>query len=337
MNTLITVIIPAYNAEKYISRAIDSVLKQTHEAIELIVVDDGSIDRTARIVKSYGDKVNYVHQENKGVAAARNRGIENSKGDYIGFLDSDDYILPNMYKKLLYAIDYNNLDMAMCDFLLENENGERVKALDLKKCILDLAEPRDMERGFKYLGNSSCNKLYRRLLIEKIRFPNYKRGEDALFALECLLNSKRIGFLSEALYVYFQNSNSVTKSNIDLNVIDNYKKVHAEKRNLIKEYNKMDILNIVLKDFYVKRFLMYTNAIRMLKDNVNKEIFWKEWLSINKNDFLIDTSLAYTIMVSKNINWVYYCGMLSTGKFLKPMLKRTKNLKFYFNYSAIIK
>lgn len=331
-SVLVSVIIPAYNAEEYISRAIDSVLHQTHKNIEVIVVNDGSQDNTERIVKSYGNnKIRYYYQENQGVALARNYGIEKSKGNYIGFLDADDYVLPNMYATLINDIQKNDSDIAMCNIFLENDQNTRVKILRLNNNTLDLSKPENLTKAFKYIGNSSWNKLYKKAVIKDIRFPRYKRGEDALFILEVLLNSESVSINKEALYIYYQNSSSVTKSGINLEVIDNYIAIHTAKRFLINKYNKNSVLAPLLEDYYVKTFLKYTNAIRQVKNNNNKKVYWLKWKVINEKDFINKTRLKIIIKISSNIDWVYYSGMIITGKFLKPVLDRMKNAKYFIN------
>lgn len=331
MEILISVIIPVYNGEKYISRAIDSLLNQSYKYIEIIVINDGSNDTTDEIVKSYGKQVRYYYQENKGVSSARNLGIENAKGTHIGFLDADDYVLPNMYAILLNDIQKHDSDFAVCNVFLENDQNLRVKTFQLNNVKLDTSKSKDLKKAFKYIGNSSCNKLFKKTIIKDIRFPRYKRGEDALFILEVLLNSKIISINNQALYVYYQNNASVTKSGIDLEVIDNYIAVHNQKRILIRKHNKDSILSSVLEDYYVKTFLMYTNSIRQIIGINNKKQIWLKWKEINKSDFVKNTRLKPILKISSNINWVYYSGMIVSGKFIKPILDRIRNFKYFFN------
>jgi|GEM_PF-6532473 len=328
---LISVIIPAYNAEKYISRAIDSALYQNHKNIEIIVINDGSKDNTEQIVKSYGNTIKYCFQENKGVAEARNFGISISKGDYVAFLDADDYVLPEMYSKMLMQAIHSNSDMVLCGIFLENEKGIRRRAYTYNQTDYDLERTCDLKKAFQIIGNSSCNKIYKKSLISDIKFPKFKRGEDALFVLECLLKMKKISCVNEPLYVYFQNSLSVTKSFITLDVLENYKLVHNEKRKLIKYHNHLHELGEDLQDYYTKYFLMYTNGIRKIRDTDLKKKCWAKWLEMNKKDFIKDTVLKKITDVHENIHWTYYSGMIATGKFIDPVLNRINNLKFYLN------
>lgn len=325
----LSVIIPAFNEERYISRAIDSVFQQTQKNIELIVVDDGSIDNTAEIVKSYGAKVKYYYQQNKGVAAARNFGIENSNGSFIAFLDADDYVLPKMYEKLLIEAQCTNSDIVLCNIYFENRNGLRIKAFNYQECQLDLNKPKYLDKAFRIIGDSCCNKIYRRSLVQGIRFPELNLGEDGLFVLECLLKAKEIYCLNEPLYVYFQNPISITKSGVNYKIIEIYGQFQSRKRELISKYNCIGILNNALQNYYIKSFLIYANSIRQIKDTKERYLCWGKWLIINRDDYLNRTSLSIIIAVSTNIHWVYYVGMIVTCAFIDPLLKRIRNSKYY--------
>lgn len=329
-NAKLSVIIPAFNADKYISRAIDSVLHQTLKDIEFVIVDDGSIDNTANIVKSFGERVKYYYQENKGVAEARNLGKANSNGEYIAFLDADDYVLPETYEKLLKIAQQTNADIVTCNFVLENENGLRRNAFHYLKNEYYLNKRNDIAKAFRILGNSCCNKIYRGSLIQNIRFPNLKIGEDAIFVLESFLRAKKMVYTNEPLYVYFQNSLSVTKDIVNLIRIENYKQIQSKKRELICKYNFNELLESSLQDYYIKTFLMYANRIRRIQSINERHSCWRVWLTSNKQDYLKNTSLRYVISLSENIHWVYYVGMIITGKFIEPVVARLLNIKFYF-------
>ncbi|MDC9721962.1 MAG: glycosyltransferase family 2 protein [Urechidicola sp.] len=328
---LITVIIPAYNSEKFIRRAIDSVLNQLYKNIEIIVIDDGSTDNTAKIIKSYADKVKYIYQENKGVASARNKGIINSNGTYIAFLDADDYVLPNMYKQLIENAHKSNADIVCCNFYQENDLGLRKIAFKKINQNLDLSKSNDLVFAAKHIGNSCWNKLFKRSLIQNLKFPKIKRGEDSLFVLESLLNAKRVVFISNALYVYYQNSLSVTRSNIDISVIENHIYTLNEKKRLVKEYHFQTLLNKGLEKYFYKYFLIFSKAIIRVKDNELREEFWNVWLKENRNNFLKESSLKYISLISTNIKWVYFAGMIFSGRFYFVVKDRINNLKYYFN------
>lgn len=130
---LISVIIPVYNVEKYLHRCLDSVIEQTYKNLEVILIDDGSTDHSGEICDDYAAKdvrIHVIHQENQGVSAARNKGLDTAKGEYIAFVDSDDYILPEMYAKMLECIIENNVDFCVCQWQYEYADGRQVVQKD---------------------------------------------------------------------------------------------------------------------------------------------------------------------------------------------------------------
>lgn len=329
---LISVIIPAFNAESNILNAINSVLQQTHKNVEVLVIDDGSTDNTSDIIKSFGEKITYFYQSNQGVAKARNKGIDMAKGKYITFLDADDYLEPYFIEDLLIHSQSSNSDIIVGNMYLENESKKRLTVFDFKKDVkIELKEKSDYKSGFKIVGNSSCAKLFKRSIIGETRFTKLKLGEDALFTLEILLKSKCIAVDKTPHYVYVQNPTSVTHKKVTQEVVENYIKVNYQKRELINKYGYLKELNGVLNDYYIYNFLMFANIIRKRSDN-NKGEHWDRWLMVNRNDFVKKSfAISLSCFISRNINWVFYTGMLFTGKFYQPLYKRISNLHYYKN------
>ena len=161
MNSLISVIVPVYNAKKYLDRCIQSIINQKYKELEIILVDDGSKDNSLEICKSYADKDNriqVIHKENAGVSAARNTGIEAASGDFIAFVDSDDYIDENMYFNMMQKASEYNCDLVMCDCYKVRGNN---------KCIFT----HDIISGFydkEQLYKEYFDKL---LMLDSINYP----------------------------------------------------------------------------------------------------------------------------------------------------------------------
>lgn len=129
MTPLISVIIPVYNVEQYLRRCLDSVVAQTYQNLEIICVDDGSVDHSGKICDQYAARdarIKVIHQENQGLSAARNRGLDAAEGEYIAFVDSDDYILEDMYKKMLDKLLDYNVDLCVCQWQYEFSDGRQV-------------------------------------------------------------------------------------------------------------------------------------------------------------------------------------------------------------------
>ena len=181
---LISVIVPVYNAEPYLERCVDSIIRQTYRNLEIILVDDGSADESPEICERYAKtdhRIKVIHQANSGAAGARNAGLRAASGDYIGFVDSDDKIRPDMYRSLLASCLEDHADFAWCGTVCvrgetkeKRPGGGRKKLLDGKKVILQEM----LERGINSL--SVWDKLFRAEKIRGIRFPDIAFNEDII-------------------------------------------------------------------------------------------------------------------------------------------------------------
>lgn len=195
---MVSVIVPIYNAEKYLSECISSVLSQSYKDFELILIDDGSTDRSLNICNEFAKKdlrITVVHQENSGVSAARNNGLKNTKGEFVAFVDSDDYVEKNWLDLQVKAITTEGADVAVCGMKIDKQERILSKSSKAKENILlDL-----QECGLMY---STFNKLYRRNLIHSDFNDRLKFGEDLLFNLEYFKNIKTIAVVSQALCFY---------------------------------------------------------------------------------------------------------------------------------------
>ena len=190
MNELISVVIPAFNAGSYLNTCLDSVLAQTYRPIEIILVDDGSTDETPRIADKYRgnhpDRISVIHTENKGVVSARFTGIGSAKGEWIGFVDADDEIEPDMYEHLYSNAVQYRVDISHCGFKLIVNDGERTRDFYNTGRLLHMNSQegiRELLDGF--IEPSLCNKLYRRSLLKFLLDggridPSIKYNEDLL-------------------------------------------------------------------------------------------------------------------------------------------------------------
>lgn len=197
MSNRLSVIIPVYNAEQFLNNTLDSVCKQTvFEDIEVIIVDDGSTDGSLNICKSYARKypnIKVLSQKNQGVSAARNSGIARATGEYITFLDSDDYICEDLYEKELNLICSSGADIGVVDFYKKHEDGKEVKYRhDFHK---EWKENNQILEVFfaGVIGNQVVDKIFASKTIKDIEFPkNYKIGEDMWFMFSALRNAQSV-------------------------------------------------------------------------------------------------------------------------------------------------
>ena len=211
---LISIIVPVYNVEKYIHQCVDSVINQTYKNIEIILVDDGSPDNCGRICDEYAAKdsrIKVIHKANGGLSDARNHGIEAAKGDWLMFIDSDDWIEPDMAQKLLGAAKKEDADMAVCGVILFDETKEYTP--DYFCLSQGVFSPKDIFR--KNIPTAfviACNKLFNKSLFSTYCFECGRIHEDEIAAHHLIGKCNRIIAIEDKLYHYRQVSGSITKT-----------------------------------------------------------------------------------------------------------------------------
>lgn len=203
----ISIIVPIYNAEKHLSRCIDSILTQTYRNFELILVDDGSLDGSGVICDDYAkqdSRIKVIHQKNAGVSAARNAGIALSCGCYIGFVDADDCVVPEMYKRLMTVAMSNNADVVMCDAVTVYSDGmteaDTITQLG-NGCVL--LHNNITAKLLLEMAGAAWRCIYSAELIRSngIQFPvGIKLSEDRIFNIKCFGSAKRLCYVKEAYY-----------------------------------------------------------------------------------------------------------------------------------------
>lgn len=214
----ISIIVPIYNAEEHLNKCVKSILMQTERDLELILVDDGSVDNSLKICKEYQKKdtrVKVVHQKNAGVSAARNCGIELAEGEYIGFVDSDDWIEPQMYEKLLGEAQKTKAEVIMCDATTVFSNGrtevDTISQLSTNQILdkLDFTPSLLVE-----MAGSACRCIYKNTryndkLMEKLHFPlGVKLSEDRIFNIYAFGYANKISYIKESYYNRYMNEKS---------------------------------------------------------------------------------------------------------------------------------
>lgn len=220
---LLSIIVPVYDVENYLQKCIDSILAQTVTDFELILVDDGSPDNCPALCDAAAAKdarIRVIHQKNGGLSAARNAGLDAARGAWIGFVDSDDYIAPEMYETLYKAVQSTGADLALCDYVKVDETG----ALCTQTHV---AVPQEILTGRELLQKAywttvqiAWNKLYRRTLFAQLRYPVGKLNEDFFVIPEICLNTRKAAVVPEVLYYYVQRSGSIMGKNSTLRHYD---------------------------------------------------------------------------------------------------------------------
>ena len=227
----VSIIVPVYQVEKYIRQCVDSILAQTFTDFELILVDDGSKDKSGQICDEYArmdTRVKVIHKENGGAADTRNRGMDQAVGNYVMFVDSDDYLAPTMLECLYRNMLNENADIAACNYLYFYENDRQKDfATNVKSEVLTGAEIfyyRKNERNYGF-WTVVWNKLMKRETVGKVRFPSGKYYEDEFWANEIYQMDIKIVTTPECLYYYRQHVNSTLRQKKiarSLNLIEAY-------------------------------------------------------------------------------------------------------------------
>lgn len=216
---LISVIVPVYNVEKYLPKCVDSILNQTYRNLEVILVDDGTKDASDAICDAYAQKdprVKVIHKENGGLSSARNAGIDIARGEYLGFVDSDDWIEPDMYETLLSLAEKYGVKM-VCGgrYDMDAATGKRTVGLCPEREEVITGEEM-CGRIFLWdnVDSAAVDKLYHRSLLENIRYPLGKVCEDVPTTYRIALRAERIALCNKPFYNYFHRENSITTANL---------------------------------------------------------------------------------------------------------------------------
>lgn len=276
MNPIISIIVPVFKAEKYLSKCIDSILAQTFKNFELILIDDGSPDSSGRICDDYAlrdDRIYVIHQVNSGASAARNVGLKVAKGEWIGFVDSDDWIEPETYEVALNAALMNNAELVQWGIFIDVE-GVVVKTKEYRKGIFY------PKTDATCLEPSMCHKLVSRKLIcdRQIRFPEkLTLSEDRYFAFLCYLYSVKNYALENNFYHYRMNSDSSTHNMTEKNLQDEISVIKLLENAVSKSGKKSEWEDIIIEQKIVTK----NHCLLLLKKPDCK--LWREtFKEINK-------------------------------------------------------
>jgi len=211
---LLAVIVPCYHVEKYMDKCILSIVNQTYHNLEILLIDDGSTDNTGKICDEWqtrDSRIRVIHKQNEGLPAARKTGVENACADFVAFVDSDDWIDPNMYEKLMSALLATNSDIADSDICSLYEDGRIEHRINVRDATIKTMEQTE---GFiailkdKNWRSSFCTKIFKKKLFDNIVFPKQQYGEDLTVAY-LFHNASKSVFVNDAYYFYCKRSGSI--------------------------------------------------------------------------------------------------------------------------------
>ncbi len=232
---MISIIIPVYKVEQWLPKCVDSLLTQTYEDLEIILVDDGSPDGCGRICDDYAtrdSRVRVIHKENAGVAMARNDGLDIAKGEYISFVDSDDWMGENAYELLINAMQKYNADCVVGSCVNMIDDGENLtpdkKKTSKERCM----SSREVMKHVLLDRSAVWNRLFKREIFDEIRFPIGRVNDDEFVALRAYEKCDKIVFLADDTYYYRIRANSITTAKFSVRNMDMY-------------YNSLDNLEFI--------------------------------------------------------------------------------------------
>lgn len=308
---LVSVIIPVYNVEKYLPQCIDSVRNQTYKNLEIILINDGSSDKSGEICEKYSktdSRIYVIHKENGGLSDARNAGLDYASGEYIFFLDSDDFIDLKTIDCMLHYLIKTKSDMALCNIQYVDETGQMMPKQDLFRDfhVKDGVWTQSQFWNCCYKrGHIVCtvqwNKLYKRKLFKNVRYPSGKVREDEFVIHQIVNQCNRIACVSESLHYYRQRSKSIMSNAYSIEQLD-----------IIEAYVQRE------------RAFLKNGNIKLAKKTLMRAIIFLEWFSIGMDQ-------------EQKILKRYSCLKKRVCCECKNVLKKKKTLLFWLEVQMYLK
>ncbi len=328
----ISVIVSVYNTEKYVKKCIESILNQTYENLELILVEDKSTDNSLEILKEYENhpKVLLIeNEENKGLSYSRNIGLKKSTGKYVGYIDSDDYIEKDYYENLIKAIKMEQAEIAVCDMKLYYED---TKTFQITRGCNGKEKIDFIDNG---LAASACNKLFKREIMEQYPFAEGKVNEDIAVVIPALVKAKKIAYVPDVFYYYVQRDNSIQNSHFSEKRFDIFAGVDSTLKRIEKEedyelYKDAIVFNQLISLFlYVfpkientkerKKYLKKFNELSQ-KYNIRQNRFYWRFLSTTNKKSQIYYRLLFKFECTGHYNFAN--ATISFLKFFQNHIKK---------------
>lgn len=310
-NSLISVIIPVYQAEKWLHKCLNSIVCQTYKEIEIIAVDDGSSDNCGRICEEYAfrdSRVRVLHQQNRGVSAARQAGLNLAKGDYVIYVDSDDWVEHDMISKLYDKAIQDEVDVVICDYFEDRNNkstyiSQKPKSLENRKLLIQLLN--------QQLHGSCCNKLVKRDCYDKynVKFPvGINIYEDLFVMCQFVYNGAKVSYLPNAFYHY----------NLAMN--DNSLSMRISMKGVEEKMKFVDMMNqLICMGETEKLYIIKKSILRDLFQLNQKQLLQTTYREIHKavinegKNYHLFTPHGYVLSMALKNRYVYahFCFLLS--------------------------
>lgn len=326
MDNKISIIVPIYNTEQYLENCLQSLIKQDYKNIEIILVNDGSDDNSLAICNKYkniDNRIIVIDKEHTGVSDTRNIGINRATGDYIGFVDSDDYINKDMFKKLINGAEKYKCEISMCDLIETYNLNDETKKYKSKYIQMDKKEALEQLLYDKNIGNYVMVKLFKRELFDGIRFPVGKLYEDIATTYKLFCRANNILYNPVPMYHYYQRSdsivNNITRESIQHYISAVFERYYDLKNNYkyLDLYNVYSIVNVVIKmgiwAIEIQDFELFDNEIYGYYCKMEKELN------------LVDEGKLVSIMT--NFEKACFYLLKLDKNYLKGFIKNRLNIK----------
>ena len=345
----VSVIVPVYNVEKYIKECLESLVNQTLKNIEIIVVNDGSPDNSQSIIdeytKKYPDKIKSYVKKNGGLSDARNYGIKKANGEYIAFVDSDDFVDVTMFEKMYNLARKNNCQVAVCNLIKYSEKSNKYEANNFikKNKVVIIEEEQDFISSCR---SFACNKIYKKELFNNIKFPKGQVFEDSSIIYNILFESKKIVLTNEDLYYYRIHREGAITTTINEKIFDIFKSCDSiieyhnskktfkkcfetiEKICLTHIFKRIDFFSLSKDNNLKKRYINYAYSyLDKNFPNWRNSTFFKKRKSFKKNIKII-------LLKNKHLMLIYIYIPKSIKKIFKKLIK-IKNVILRFRIKRI--
>lgn len=319
MGNLISIIVPVYNVEKYLERCINSITNQTYKNIEIILVDDGSKDNSGKIcdeLKQKDSRIKVIHKENGGLSDARNAGLKIASGEYVGFVDSDDYIENDMFETMYNLTQKYNAEISIVSFyelykgkvigVRDSKNLEELNKIDaIKELLIDTK-----------IQSYAWNKLFKRELFEGIEFPTNKNFEDIATTLLLFEKAKKVVLLEEPKYFYVRRDDSIVGTRNYKTYKDYLEVIYNKYFYLDGKYKEIDLYNAY--NFVINMIWVYTIIVAFDLDELYEE-FEKNYILFEKIIKQYDEQIINKL---DNYNKVVFYMMMLDRDVSKPAVKQ---------------
>lgn len=270
-NPLVSVIVPVYNVENYLRRCLDSIVCQTYKNLEIILIDDGSTDESGKICDEYAKKderIKVIHKENEGLSSARNTGVDNAKGKYVTFVDSDDDITKDYVEYMLRLIQKFNTRISVAPYTIVTSSGRRLEDRSISEELSintrDALKRLLLDNGITISANA---KMYETALCKKIKFPNGKICEDNGTTYKFIMSSNAVAIGNKSIYNYYKTPGSIMRSDFNIRKLDLIELVDEMCKTIIKRFPALE--GIAERRMIIARFSVLRQMYQK-KLNINE-------------------------------------------------------------------